>query len=650
MRRNDELRDVSPTNATPCPLFVGRLIRNIRNIASPEWLQRRLTAIGLRPISALVDITNYLTFDCARPLHVFDANKIAGNLWVCSAKGGETFKALDGNDYAMQPGMTIIGDDTGMLSLAGIMGGETSKCEATTTDVLIEAAYFDPVRTARTGRALNLSSDARYRFERGVDPAFTIAGVELATKLVLELCGTPETVVSEVVIAGAVPEPRAPIAFDPRLCVKRTGVDVSTAEQEKILTALGFAITNKPTEQSGSLPLAGRDREGGYRQATTVGLTGDYASEITPPHLTSPARGEEKTALLVTPPSWRPDIEGAADLVEEIIRVKGFDHIQAISLHRPDAVSATAIDLQDQRANATRRALAAQGLMEAVTWSFMPSAIAAHFGGGDAALRLTNPISSDLDALRPSILGNLMLAAKRNADRGFSDVGLFEVGPVFRDVTPEGQSTVAAALRAGSTPRHWAESQRAVDAYDSKADAIAALTAAGAPVASLQVTTDAPAWYHPGRSGALKLGPTVLAYFGEIHPSLLATLDIAMSMAGCEIFFASIPQSRSSGTAKPLLKLEPLQPVLRDFAFVVDEAVTAAKLVKAVRDADKALIRDVTVFDVYAGEHVAFGKKSVALSVTLQPTDKTLTDAEIESIAARITAAVGKATGAVLRG
>lgn len=591
-----------PKGDHSCPLFVGRLIRNVKNGPSPAWLQQKLTAIGLRPISALVDITNYLTFGQMRPLHVFDAKKIKGHLWVRPAKGGEKFTALNGKDYVMESGMTIIGDDTGMLSLAGIMGGLSSSCDENTTDVLIESALFDPARTAKSGRALQISSDARYRFERGVDPAFTISGAELATKLVLEFCGTPQTEVCELEIAGAVPDHTRTIKLDPKKCLRHVGVDVPEAEQEKILTSLGFKVS------------------------------------------------QQDKKMAVVPPSWRPDIDGAPDLVEEIIRVKGYDSIMATSLPRAEAVTSVAIDVQDQRMNAVRRALASQGLMEAVTWSFMPSAIAAQFGEVAPALRLANPISSDLDVMRPSILGNLIQAAKRNADRGFSDVALFETGPVFKNATAEGQSIVAATLRAGNTPRNWASAARPVDAFDAKADAMAALAAAGAPVASLQITIDVPHWYHPGRSGALRLGPTVLAYFGEIHPAILAACDADAPMVAAEIFPANIPQSRSSSTAKPLLKLEALQSVERDFAFVVASDVTAAKLIKAVKDADKALIRDVSVFDVYEGDKIEAGKKSLAVSVVLQPADKSLTDAEIDAVAARITASVAKATNAVLRG
>jgi phenylalanyl-tRNA synthetase beta chain len=593
----------TPDSNKACPLFVGRLIRNVKNGPSPDWLQKQLRAIGLRPISALVDITNYLTFDCTRPLHVFDANKIKGNLWVRPAKGDETFDALNGKTYKLEAGMTAIGDDTGhVLSLAGIMGGASTSCDENTTDVFIEAALFDPVRTALTGRALQVSSDARYRFERGVDPTFTVPGMELATKLMLQLCGTPQTVVSKVEVAGTVPAPAAAITLDLKKCRKHTGVDVSATEQEEILSRLGFIVTHK----------------------------GD--------------------TLSVVQPGWRPDIDGATDLVEEIIRIKGYDHLPVTSLDRPSAVTKSAIDLQDQRAAMARRAFASQGLMEAVTWSFMPGKVAAAFGTVSETIRLSNPISADLDVMRPSVLGNLVMAAQRNADRGFTDAGLFEIGPLFRDATPEGQIPTATTLRSGHTPRHWAEPQRPLDAFDAKADALAALAAAGAPVASLQITTDAPGWYHPGRSGVLRLGPIVLATFGEIHPSALAACDAAGPMVGCEIFLANIPAPRAAGTARPLLKLDALQAVSRDFAFLVGRDVTAAKLMKAVKDAEKNLIREVNLFDVYEGERIEAGKKSVAVSVTLQPGDKSLTDAEIDAIATKITANVAKVTGATLRG
>lgn len=584
-----------------CPLFVGRMIRSIKNGPSPLWLQQRLRAIGLRPISALVDITNYLTFDIGRPLHVFDARRIKGDLWVRPAKGGETFEALNDKSYTLEPGMTAIGDETGFLSLAGVMGGVSSGCELDTTDVFIESAYFDPARTAQTGRALGIVSDARYRFERGVDPDFTIPGADLAAQMVLAFCSTPQTVVSKRLVVGEAPKVTKEIAYAPPLCLKRIGVDVPADEQERILTTLGFAVRKK---------------------------------------------GE---SWIIVPPSWRGDVEGAADITEEIIRLKGFDHIPALSMPRNEAVTRSALDLLDVRASRAKRALADCGLYEAVTWSFMPSKVAEAFEPVKDELRLVNPISADLDVMRGSIIGNLAQAAARNASRGFPDVGLFEVGSVFKDATSEGQVLVATGLRAGKTPRHWQEKARDVDLFDAKADALAVLAAAGAPQDSIQVFAEAPGWYHPGRSGSLRLGPLLLGTFGELHPSVLEACDASGPMVACEIYLANIPQPRSQSSERPLLKIDSLQPVSRDFAFVLDEAVSADKLVKAIKGADKKLIREVTLFDVYQGKGIEPGKKSVALSVSLQPEDRTLTDADLESVVAKITAQVAKATGGVLR-
>ncbi|MDD3289227.1 MAG: phenylalanine--tRNA ligase subunit beta, partial [Alphaproteobacteria bacterium] len=584
-----------------CSLFTGRLVRNIKNGPSPEWMQKYLRAIGLRPISALVDITNFITFDCARPMHVFDADKVNGNLRVHSSKGGEAFNALNAKIYALEPGMTVISDDRGILSLAGIMGGEGSGCELDTKNVFIESAMFDAARTAKTGQALQISSDARYRFERGVDPAFVVSGSDLALQLVLECCSTKDTVVSEMVVVGEATAPERAIDYDPRQCLQRIGVDVSAAEQKKILTDLGFKVEDK------------------------------------------------KQKFVITVPSWRPDVSGIADITEEVIRIKGFECIPALSLPNPSAVTSSAVNREDLRAGQIRRSLAAQGLMEAVTWSFMSQPLAEFFAEINPSLKLINPISSDLDVMRPSIMGNLLLAAKRNADRGFADVGLFEVGPTYHNATPEGQVMMAASLRLGSTSRHWADKARAFDAFDAKADAVAALSAAGAPVASLQVTADAPSWYHPGRSGCLRLGPMVLGYFGEIHPRLMAAADAPGRAVGCELFISAIPQPRSSGCARPLLKMETLQPVSRDFAFIVDEKIVAEKIIRAVKGADKNLVRDVTVFDVYSGDRIEDGKKSIALNVILQPQDHTLTDVEIEGVSALITAAASK-LGAILRG
>jgi phenylalanyl-tRNA synthetase beta chain len=585
-----------------CPLFLGRSIRGLRNGQSPRWLQDRLTAIGLRPISALVDITNYLTHDLNRPAHVFDEGRLRGGLAVRFARAGETLEALNGKTYELDDGMTVIADDGGVLSLGGIMGGVSTGCTEGTTDVLLEIALFDPVRTAQTGRRLGIDSDARYRFERGVDPGFVLEGMEIATRLILDICGGAA---AEPVVAGQAPEHGRRLELRPDRVLTLGGVDVPAGEQARILDALGFR------------PEPGPDGR-----------------------------------IAVTVPSWRMDVHGEADLVEEVLRVHGFDHIPATPLERVSTVSPPALDPRQRRLASVRRALAARGLCEAVTWSFMDGARAELFGGVDASLRLANPISADLDVMRPSILGNLIQAAGRNADRGHPDLGLFELGPAFRDSSPAGQDTVAAGLRAGAAvPRNWAVRTRPVDVFDAKADAIAALEAAGAPVANLQVTTDAPDWYHPGRSGVLRLGPAVLARFGEVHPSVLDACGAKGPVAGFEVMLDAVPTpKRKGGTARPLLQLSPFQPLERDFAFIVDEQVEADRLVRAARGADKALITEVSVFDVYRGQGVEPGRKSVALSVRLQPRDRTLTEEEIEAVGSKIVAAVAKASGGVLRG
>lgn len=583
-----------------CPVFVGRSIRNIKNGASPAWLQQRLRAIGLRPISALVDITNYITYNNGRPLHVFDQNKIKGDLWVRPAKGGEKFDALDDRSYELKEGMTVIGDDTGMLSLAGVVGGITSGCEETTTDVFVESAYFDPNRTAQTGQALGAVSDARYRFERGVDPAFVVAGADLATQMIIDLCGTDSTIVSEQTIIGEVPENTKTLSYKPSMMAKLIGVDVAEAEQEQILTTLGFGVDKKAD------------------------------------------------AWTITTPSWRHDIEGPADMTEEVIRIKGYDSIPAVSMPNVAAITRGSLDLLERRSGAAKRSFASRGLMEAVTWSFMSSELAVKFEPINDAMRLINPISADLDVMRTNLVANLIMAAKRNADRGYPDVALCEVGSTYHNQKPEGQVLMASAVRAGQTSRHWADKPRAVDLYDAKADALAALVAAGGPE-NVQVRTDAPSWYHPGRSGSLCLGKNVLGYFGEIHPAILEACDASGPMVACELFLANIPASRSKGTEKKLFVMEPLQPVHRDFAFVMDENIEAVKLMSAIGKADKKLIKEVTIFDIYQGKGVPDGQKSVALSVKLQPKDKALTEAELEGLAVKVTAEAQK-IGAALRG
>ena len=587
-------------DAKACPLFLGRYIRGVRNGASPRWLQDRLGAIGLRPISALVDITNFLTYDLDRPLHVFDAEKLQGDLSLRGGAPGEQLAALNGKIYALDPDMTVIADRSGALSLGGVIGGASTGCTEATRNVFVEAALFDPVRTAATGRKLGLQSDARYRFERGVDPEFTRPGMQIATRLILELCGGEP---SEVTQAGAVPAWRRRYHLRGNRVETLGGVAISLADQQRILEDLGCSVA---------------------------------------------AEGD---GFAVEPASWRADIEGEADLVEEILRIRGYDSIPAVPLERASVLPKPALTSAQRRASLVRRTLATRGLVEAATFSFMPKAQAALFGGGSEALTLANPISADLDQMRPSVLPNLLAAAQRNADRGFANGALFEIGPLYKDDTPEGQHSMATAIRTGQTGvKRWDDPGRPVDALIAKADAMAALAAASVPLESLQVTSDPPAWYHPGRAGTLRQGAKILAHFGELHPGVLAQMGVAGPAVGFELFLDAVPAPRArQGRAKPLLALSPFQPVERDFAFVVDEALPAENLLRVARGLDKKLVAEVRLFDVYRGKGVAEGKKSLAITVVLQPSEATLTDAAIEAFSQKLVAAVEKATGGSLR-
>jgi phenylalanyl-tRNA synthetase beta chain len=583
-----------------CPLFLGRHIRGLRNRPSPAWLRDNLEAIGLRPISALVDITNFLTFDLNRPLHVFDAGRLAGSLTVRFARPGETLLALNGQEYALDAEMTAIADLAGVQSLGGVIGGEATGCTEATTEIFIEAALFDPVRTAATGRKLNITSDARYRFERGLDPAFVGDGLEIATRLMIELCGGEA---SEVVTAGMPPDWRRRYVLRARRCATLGGLHVPHDESAEILGALGCAVET----------LAGGD-------------------------------------LSVQPPSWRGDIIGEADLVEEVLRIKGYDQIPAVPLERDGALSRPALSLVQRRAELVRRTLAARGLTEAVTFSFIAAREAELFGGAKPELRLVNPISADLDAMRPSLLPGLVAAIRRNADRGFPDAAFFELGPLYRNDTPAGQVLVAAGVRSGrSGPKHWRASTREIDLYDVKADALAALAAMGAPAENIQVSPDPPSWYHPGRSGTFRLGSKVLGAFGELHPVVLDALDARPPLAGFEVFLDAVPEPRAA-RARPPFKVSVFQPIERDFAFVVDQGVSAETLLRAARGIDRELVAEIRLFDVYQGTGLPEGKKSLAITVVLQPQERTLTDAEIEDFSKRLIAQVEKATGGKLRG
>ena len=585
-----------------CSQFAGRYVRGVKNGPSPKWLQDRLLAIGLRPISALVDITNYSTFDLGRPLHVFDADKVTGNITARLGRKGETLLALDGKEYAIDEDMCVIADDAKAEALAGVMGGEESGCTDDTVNVFIESAIFDPSRTAQTGRKLNLMSDARYRFERGIDNAFAEDGCENATRLIMDLCGGEP---SNTIVAGKGPDWQRSIAFRPGRVKSLTGVDVDEAEMERILSVLGFVVH------------------------------------------------KDKDAWRVDVPAWRGDMVGEPCVVEEIVRANGYHNIPQVSLTRTDSLPTPALTDAQQKRRTVRRTLATRGLIEAVTYSFLPRAHAELFGGGAEALRLSNPISSDLDVMRPSVLPNLIAALGRNDARGHANGALFEVGPQFAGDGVEDQTVVASGVRSGfAEPRNWTGGARKADVFDAKADALAALKAAGAPVDNLQVFVGGPDWYHPGRAGTLRLGPkTVLANFGEVHPGVLKQMDVKGPVAAFEVFLDTLPGAKKkAGAARPLVKLPAFQPVARDFAFVVDDAVEAAQVLRAAQGADKTLIAGVTLFDVFAGGNVGAGKKSVAIEVTLQPIDQTLTEDAIEAVSAKVVAAVAKATGGELRG
>jgi len=617
-----------------CRGFALRLVRGVTNGPSPKWLQRRLIAIGLRPINALVDITNYLTFDRGRPLHVFDAKKVAGNLVVRRAKQGEKVLALDTFEYELTPEMCVIADDKGVESIAGIMGGEHSGCDEATTEVLIESALWEPLNIARTGRALGIITDARYRFERGVDPDFMVPGLELATRLVLDFCGGTPTETEVVGYAGH----QTKVVEFPVSEVKRlTGIRVAEEEARSILGRLGFGVADAvETEVFGSGPPTG-----------TIGYVTQEHQRTTP----------RPGVLSVTVPSWRPDVEGKADLVEEVMRIHGVDNILPQPLGSHDAVNGRILTTLQVRTRAAKRALAVRGMMEAVTWSFIPAKHAEAFGGGSAALKLANPIAADMSDMRPSLLPGLVAAAQRNADRGIGDVALFEVSGTYEGDTPETQRRVAAGVRRGTARldgagRHWAGNAGAVGVYDAKADAFAALEACGAPVDKLQVEAGGPAWYHPGRSGTIKLGPkTVLGTFGEFHPKTLETIDASGPLCGFEVYVDAVPEPKAKPTrTKPRLDLSAFQLVRRDFAFVVDRAVEAGAILRAATAADRKLIAGVSVFDIFEGASLGEGKKSVAIEVAIQPVDKTLTDEDFEALAGKIVDNVKKQTGGVLRG
>ena len=579
-----------------CPAFAGRLIRGVRNGPSPDWLQQKLKSIGLRPISALVDITNLITFDRARPLHVYDAAHLSGG-WIEARLGreGETIEALDGKTYAAGPEICVIGDASGALGLGGVMGGASTGCSETTTDVFIESAWFDPIPIAQAGRTLGISSDAQYRFARGVDPEGLLPGLELATRLILDICGGEA---SEAVLAGQAPSRPAPFPFDRTYVEALSGLSLDRARIDAILSDLGFTL-----------------------------------------------EGET-----VAPPSWRRDVEGRADLVEEVARIAGYDALPSTPLPPVALPPGGVLTMRQGRMRIARRALAAAGFAEAVTWSFMKQATAERFGGGAPELVLSNPIAADLDCMRPSILPNLIEAVGRNARRGYPDAALFEIGPIYRGDQPGDQSAVITAVVSPHPSRRW--DGRDNDAlFDLKGELEALLGELSAP--PLQTVQGASSsWWSPGRSARLQLGPkTVIAEFGEIHPAVLKAMDVDGPVLGFEIHLDLLPEpKRRDVKTRPAFQPSVLMPLSRDFAFLLPEATPAGDLVRPILAADKALVADARIFDVYRGAGVPDGFKSVAVEVRVQPREQTLTDADIEALSDRIVAAAGKATGARLRG
>jgi phenylalanyl-tRNA synthetase beta chain len=593
-----------------CPGFALRLVRGVKNGPSPAWMQTRLKAIGLRPINALVDITNYMTFDQGRPMHVFDAAKVAGNLTVRRANEGEEILALDTRTYTLSPATVVIADDNGVESIGGIMGGEHSGCDENTVDVLIESALWDPINIAKSGRALGIITDARYRFERGVDPNYMMPGLERTTQLVLDLCGGTA---AKAKVAGYKGYDARVVDF-PFSEVKRlTGLNVSVEESQKILTALGFEI-----------------------------VSGDAARAT------------------VAVPSWRPDVDGKADLVEEVMRIHGVDQIRPEPLESQGAVNGRILTTLQIRTRTAKRALASRGMLEAVTWSFIPEDQAKLFGGGKPQLKLANPIAADMSDMRPSLLPGLLTAAQRNADKGFGDVAIFEVSGTYEGDTPEAQRRVAGGIRRGTASlagagKFWSNAAKGggkpVDVYDAKADALAVIEACGLPMGNVQVEQGGPAWYHPGRSGTIKMGPkVVLGHFGEFHPNTLSALDVSGALCGFEVYLDAMPEPKKKATrTKPALELSPFQMVKRDFAFVVDRTVDAGALIKAATTADRKLVTGVSVFDVFEGASLGENKKSIAIEVLIQPVDKTLTDEDFDALTKKIVANVEKSTGGILR-
>lgn len=606
-----------------CPWVLGRSLRGVKNGPSPEWLRRRLESIGLRPVSALVDITNFFTFDLGRPLHVFDADKLLGSELTICRGAGETFTALDGSEHVMTPDDCVIADSRGVQSLAGIMGGAESGVSETTTNVFVECALFDPVAIALAGRRHNLHSDARQRFERGVDQALPPAALEAATRMILDLCGGEA---GSVVSAGVEPAWQRQAHLEFARLETLGGLSEAPDHAVHLLERLGFAV---------------RERDARHVVVDVPSWRNDIATPMLldqRPDL-PPARAQAAAQGAI-------EIDPEVDLVEEILRLRGLDSVPAISLPLRSAVPLPALSSRQTRIAGLRRQLAARGLLETVGFSFVAMDQAAAFGETPADLHLLNPIAADLDQMRPTPLVNLLAAVRANVARGYPDLGLFEVGPGF---DADGQKLIAAGIRSGHSPRLPGQPAQPVDLWQVKADALAGLAVAGAAMEGCTITADAPSYYHPGRSGVIRQGPKlVLGHFGQLHPALLAARGIDVPVCAFTLYTDAVPEPRRKRKAPPALSA--FQPLRRDFAFVVAADLPAEKLLRAVKGAERNLIVAVHLFDVYEGDKVPAGHKSLGVEITLQPMDRTLTDAEIEAVCDRVVAAAQKSCNAALRG
>jgi len=585
-----------------CAVFGSVYIKNVQNKESPDWLKKRIISLGLKPVSAIVDATNYVMFDLNRPLHAYDADKIDQEIIVRNSKKGESFEALDNKKYTLENNMCAITDRSGILGLGGIIGGTRSGTEFSTKNILLESAYFFPSSTRKTSKILNIDTDAKYRFERGIDPQSIKLGLELGTRMILDMCGGEA---SNFSIVGKLKEERKTIHLEPEKFAKVAGFTITSAEIKKILMSLGC-----------SLKMSGKK-------------------------------------IKVLPPTWRPDIKEDVDLIEELTRIKGYDKVPLISPEKENVKDT--LNYRQKLFHFAQRSVASKGYTEAVTWSFTDSKTNILFSELKNEIKLSNPISNDLDVLRSSLYSNLIIGAKKNIHRNFEDLMLFEIGPIFKGNKPGEQSTMIGAIKTGKYSRkNWIEKERNFDVFDIKNDALRTINEIGIDSSKITISNKSKKWYHPGRSGLLSLGSAngpELAYFGEIHPSIIKKLDLRTdNILGFEIFLDNIPESRKKiRETKQQFAVSDYQKVVRDFAFVIDEKYSSGEIISFVKKIDKELIKNVKIFDVYQGENITPGKKSIAFSVTLEPKDKTLSEKDIEEVSKKIISIVQETTGATLR-